>query len=74
VDLSGRTAQPGGGAHRVREVRLGQNLTMMLPYTRIRNVVTGTDWEGTGVIPDVAAPTDQALDAAREAARRAMPR
>ena len=62
----------GGGAHRVREVDLGQNLTMMLPYTRIRNVVTGTDWEGTGVIPDLATPTDQALDAARRAAQRAI--
>jgi len=64
----------GGGAHRVREVGLGENLTMMLPYTRIRNVVTGTDWEGTGVVPDVAVPAEQALDAAREAARQARPR
>lgn len=64
----------GGGAHRVREVDLGESLTMMLPYTRIRNAVTGTDWEGTGVIPDLAVPAERALDAAREAARRTAPR
>jgi len=62
----------GGGAHRVREVGLGENLTMMLPYTRVRNVVTGTDWEGTGVIPNLAVPSERALDAAREAARQAL--
>jgi hypothetical protein len=38
----------GGGAHRVRGVDLGENLTMMLPYTRVTNAVTRTDWEGTG--------------------------
>jgi hypothetical protein len=29
-----------------------------------RNPITGTNWEGTGVIPDVDLPADEALDAA----------
>lgn len=29
-----------------------------------RNPITGTNWEGTGVIPDVDVPADEALDAA----------
>ena len=26
--------------------------------------MTGTNWQGTGVVPDVAVPADQALDVA----------
>ena len=63
----------GGGAHRVRGVDLGAEMFLALPYTRVMNAVTGTDWEGRGVIPDVFAPPGDALDAARRAAQRAAP-
>jgi C-terminal processing protease CtpA/Prc len=61
----------GGGAHRVHDVDLGENMQMALPYTCVMNAVTGTDWEGIGVIPNVCASPDEALDAARKEAERA---
>lgn len=41
----------------------------MLPWGRAVNPVTGTNWEGVGVQPDVPVPADQALERALEAAR-----
>jgi hypothetical protein len=45
----------GGGAHPVDE-RLFTNLNvvMALPFGRAVNPISGTNWEGVGVIPDVA--------------------
>ncbi len=40
-----------------------------IPIARPINPVTGTNWEGTGVIPDIAVPADDAL---RTAAREAL--
>lgn len=56
----------GGGAHPV-ETRFFQNLNvaMRLPYGRAINPITGTNWEGVGVIPDIKCPEDQALNVAR---------
>ena len=34
---------------------------------RVRDAVTGTNWEGTGVVPDIACQPAAALDAAVEA-------
>jgi hypothetical protein len=42
-----------------------------IPFARAINPITGTNWEGTGVVPDVACPADQALDRALELATRA---
>lgn len=48
-----------------------------VPFASAINPVTETNWEGTGVKPDVAVPADQALDKAREliaeAARKGRP-
>jgi hypothetical protein len=58
-------ANPGGG-----EI-LDDHFGLFVPSGRAINPVTGTNWEGVGVEPDVAAPADAALDAAlRELARR----
>ena len=40
----------------------------MVPSARPINAVTKTDWEGTGVQPDVKVPADQALDKAKQLA------
>ena len=63
-----------GAAHRTRPVILNEQYTLTLPYTRVINLVSGGDWEGTGVIPDIATPADSALEVAHaEALRRAPP-
>jgi hypothetical protein len=53
----------GGGAHPVNR-RLFENLyvSMALPFGRAVNPISGTNWEGVGVIPDVAVPTEEALE------------
>jgi hypothetical protein len=35
-----------------------------VPCARSINPITGTNWEGTGVVPDVSVPAAQALDIA----------
>jgi hypothetical protein len=42
----------------------GYPVRVSLPYGRAVNPITGTNWEGTGVAPDVAVPAGKALDAA----------
>ena len=63
----------GGGAHRVIGVDLTDRMAMFVPVTRPTNVRTGTDWEGVGVIPDIAVDAERALAAAHLAALRALP-
>lgn len=43
---------------------------MTVPAARSINTVTGTNWEGVGVVPDLQVPADQALDTALKAALR----
>jgi hypothetical protein len=47
---------------------LGAGLAVFIPEGRAINTVTGTNWEGTGVAPDVACRADEALDTAHAAA------
>ena len=35
-----------------------------IPFARSVNPVTGTNWQGTGVVPDVPADAEQAYDVA----------
>lgn len=58
----------GGGAHPTHPVPLDDHFVLMVPSARAINVVTKTDWEGTGVHPDVNVPADQALDKAKQLA------
>ncbi len=55
----------GGGAHPI-DMRLFANLNvgMSLPFGRAVNPITGTNWEGTGISPDIEVPQEQALDVA----------
>jgi len=56
-----------GGAHALRRVALGNGFVGFIPYARSANVVTKTDWEGTGVAPDISADPPHALLRAQEA-------
>ena len=51
----------GGGAHPTRGFRVTDHFGVGVPFARSINPVTKTNWEGTGVKPDVAVPADQAL-------------
>lgn len=55
----------GGGAHPV-DGRIFSNLNcyMRLPFGRAVNPISHTNWEGTGVTPDIEVPQDQALEVA----------
>lgn len=54
-----------GGAHVVdRHGFPNLNIGMQIPFGRAINPVTGTNWEGIGVEPDVQVPVEQALDVA----------
>ena len=52
VQVIGETT--GGGAHPTRMVPVSPTLAISVPFARPVNPVTGTNWEGTGVVPDVA--------------------
>jgi retinol-binding protein 3 len=54
----------GGGAHGTTIYRITDHFSASIPFCRSINPVTRTDWEGSGVRPDVAVPADQALLAA----------
>lgn len=58
----------GGGAHPVRGEWINEQFTIGVPFARAINPVTKTNWEGTGVEPDVPVPAAEALDKARELA------
>jgi C-terminal processing protease CtpA/Prc len=53
-----------GGAHPTQSFRLSTTMEITVPYARSINPVTGTNWEGTGVVPDVAVPAAEAFDLA----------
>jgi hypothetical protein len=56
----------GGGAHPVRGEWINEQFMIGVPFARAINPITKTNWEGTGVEPDVAVPAAEALDKARE--------
>ena len=51
----------GGGAHPGGGFRIAEHFGMFVPTGRAISPITKTNWEGTGVTPDVAVPADQAL-------------
>jgi hypothetical protein len=56
-----------GAADHITPVRLGGHVRAMLPEARVRDAVTGTNWEGTGVVPDIPCAPGEALATAIEA-------
>jgi retinol-binding protein 3 len=54
----------GGGAHPGDIYHLGSNFTVFIPTGRAINPITNTNWEGTGVSPDIEVQQEQALKVA----------
>jgi len=54
----------GGGAHPGGTVRLSEHFGVFVPIGRAINPITKTNWEGTGVEPDVKVPIELALKTA----------
>jgi tetratricopeptide (TPR) repeat protein len=61
----------GGGAHSVDLFKIGKQFEIYIPTERAVNPVSLGNWEGTGVLPDVAVPAAAALDTAIILAREA---
>jgi C-terminal processing protease CtpA/Prc len=57
----------GGGANPSASMDMGPWFTVIMPIGEARHPVTGTNWEGVGVQPDVVVP---AAEAGAEALRR----
>jgi len=53
-----------GGAHPSTVVSLGDNIELRLPIARTVNAVTGRNWEGVGVRPDLPGSAGDALELA----------
>jgi hypothetical protein len=60
-----------GGAHSVDVFPIDAQFEFYVSTERAVSPVTGGNWEGTGVRPDVSAPASQALPRAVELARKA---
>jgi C-terminal processing protease CtpA/Prc len=58
----------GGGAHPVRIQRIDDRFSVAVPDARPINAVTKTNWEGTGVEPDVMVAAAEALTTAQRLA------
>lgn len=63
----------GGGAHPFEYRPITPEFILSLPEGRSINPITGGDWEGVGVQPDVETDPDQALDVALRLALEAIP-
>jgi len=61
-----------GGAHPGASYRLDSHFELFIPVGRAINPVTGTDWEGIGVIPDISVPQEQAFTVAYRLALAAI--
>src|SRR5690606_22107355 len=59
-ETTGGGANPGGGAP------LAAGLSMFVPGGRAENPITGTNWEGVGVVPDIETASTAALKVALE--------
>jgi C-terminal processing protease CtpA/Prc len=60
----------GGGAHPVDPHRIDDHFSIIVPSGRSISPITKTDWEGTGVEPDIKVHAAAALDEALRRARR----
>jgi hypothetical protein len=69
----------GGGAHPTRSMIVQNDFLLRVPFARAVNPVSKTNWEGTGVTPDIAVPAAEAFGKAyalaveRLAARASSP-
>lgn len=68
AELIGETT--GGGAHPTRPFPISAAVHIAIPFARSINPITGTNWQGTGVVPDTPVPADEAYDVAYAMALR----
>jgi Peptidase family S41/N-terminal domain of Peptidase_S41 in eukaryotic IRBP len=68
AEIIGETT--GGGAHPTRGYPISPAVSIAIPHARSISPVTGSNWQGTGVIPDVAVAAEQARDVAYAKALR----
>jgi C-terminal processing protease CtpA/Prc len=59
-----------GGANASRPYRLSEHFAAFIPSRRSISPITQTNWEGVGVIPDIAATPDNALAVAKDLLQR----
>ncbi len=64
-ETTGGGANPGGG------MPINDKMMVFIPTGRAINPITGTNWEGVGVVPEVKVPAGEALDKATEMAKEA---
>jgi hypothetical protein len=62
----------GGGAHPVSGHRIDDRFMVGVPFARAINPISKTNWEGTGVEPDVKVPAADALATAQKLATEKM--
>lgn len=55
-----------GGAHLVDFIPFQNTFVLMLPIARAVNPITGGNWQGSGVSPDIEVPSEGALRVAHE--------
>ncbi len=67
--LVGQTTR--GGANPGRIMQLNETLEAIIPVGKAVNPITKTNWEGTGVVPDVKTSPDETLEAAHQLAKAA---
>jgi len=56
----------GGGAHPTKPFSVGQGFVVEIPFAYSINPFSKTDWEGTGVLPNVKVDASKALIKAQE--------
>lgn len=61
-----------GGAHPVALYRLGDHFYAAIPHSRTISPITHSNWEGTGVTPDIMTPLGNALAMARDILQRQL--
>jgi retinol-binding protein 3 len=61
-----------GGANPGKQFRISEHFAVFIPTGRAINPITGTNWEGTGIKPDIEVPAAEALKTAHLAALRKL--
>lgn len=64
----------GGGAHPAGPHRIDERFTIVVPDSRPINPISKSNWEGTGVTPDVKADAEDALKTAETLAAKKLRR
>jgi len=64
----------GGGAHMGHRYPITEHFEALIPDLRSVNPISGTNWEGTGVQPDIPVEAEKAFDVAYQQAQAALNR